>query len=49
MKKTVERIDLNTKSKALKATKVTAILAIGLGTEFWHWKKEENKIKTWKN
>lgn len=34
IKKAVERRDLNTKSKALKATKVTEILAIGLGTEF---------------
>lgn len=34
IKKAVERRDLSTKSATLKATKVTEILATGLGTEF---------------
>lgn len=46
MTKTMERIDFNTKSEAIKATRVTEILAIVLGTELWHCQKEEKEINT---
>ena len=49
IKKAVERNALSTKSVTLKATIVTEILAIGLGTEFLHQgRKEKRNMKNWK-